>query len=54
MKKRIVLTPRAIRISDDVREKIESNEELMKQGLTEQELAVFFSVIDKIKENLQK
>ena len=52
-KKRIVLTPRAIRISDDVREKIESNEELMKQGLTEQELAVFFSVIDKIKENLQ-
>lgn len=53
-KKRIVLTPRAIRISDDVREKIESNEELMKQGLTEQELAVFFSVIDKIKENLQK
>ena len=53
-KKRIVLTPRAIHISDEVRERISSNEQLMKQGLTEKELGVFFSVIDKIKENLQK
>ena len=53
-KKRIVLTERSIHISDEVRERIMSNEQLMKQGLTEKELAVFFSVIDKIKENLQK
>ncbi len=53
-KKRIVLTPRAIHISDEVRERIASNEQLMKQGLDEKELAVFFSVIDRIKENLQK
>ncbi len=53
-KKRIVLTPRAIRISDEVRERIASNEKLMRQGLTEKELTIFFGVIDKIKENLQK
>ena len=53
-KKRIVLTDRAIHISDDVRERIASNEKLMKHGLTEKELAVFFGVIDKIKKNLQK
>ena len=53
-KKRIVLTERSIHISDEVRERILSNEDLMKQGLTEKELAVFFGVIDKIKENLQK
>ena len=52
-KKRIVLTERSIHISDEVRERILSNEDLMKQGLTEKELAVFFGVIDKIKANLQ-
>jgi len=53
-KKRIVLTDKSIRISNEVEALLDRNELLMKQGLTEEELDTFFRVTEKIKANLQR
>ena len=52
-KKRIVLTERSVQISNEVLELFERNEKRMRQGLSEEELDVFFSVADRIRDNLQ-
>ena len=50
--KKITLTEEAIQIADKVRQNIDRNERLMVQGISEEDLNTFYSVIDKIKENL--
>lgn len=50
--KKITLTEEAIQIADKVRQNIARNERLMVQGISEEDLNTFYSVIDKIKENL--
>lgn len=51
-RKKITLTPEAIRVSEDVRRNIDEKEKLMARGISPEELEVFFTVVDKIKKNL--
>ena len=53
-KKKLVLTEKSIQISNEVLAVLERNEQLMRSGLSAEELEVFFRVTAKIKENLQK
>lgn len=50
--KRLELTPKAIEIHRKIQESIRQHEERLRTGLTEEEVAVFFSVVHKIKQNL--
>ena len=52
--KKILLTPEAIRRGDEVRRHIDEGERVMSQNISKEELDVFFSVIDKIKNNLKQ
>lgn len=52
-RKKIVLTEKAETICTNVEAHIAEGERLMKRNITDEELDVFFRVIDKIKENLQ-
>lgn len=52
--KKIVLTKKAKVNQDEVKSRISQTEELMREGINEEEIEVFFSVIDRIKENLKK
>ena len=52
--KKILLTPEAIRRGDEVRRQIDEGERIMSQNISQEELDVFFSVIDKIKSNLKQ
>ncbi|MCQ2451948.1 MAG: MarR family transcriptional regulator [Oscillospiraceae bacterium] len=53
-KKKLILTERAVEIYKEVKQLLENNEVLMRQGLTEEELDCFFGVIKKISDNLRK
>ena len=50
--KKLNLTPAAIEIQDKIRQQIDELETRMKNGLSEEELAAFFAVADKIRANL--
>jgi DNA-binding MarR family transcriptional regulator len=51
--KKIVLTEKAIEIHKKATKNIEMVENTLKKGITEEELIVFYNVVDKIKNNLE-
>ena len=51
--KKIVLTEKAIEIHKKATKNIEMVENTLKNGITEEELIVFYNVVDKIKNNLE-
>lgn len=51
--KKIVLTKRAIEIHKKATQNIKKIEGTLKNGITNEELSVFYSVVDKIKANLE-
>lgn len=50
--KKITLTPRAIEIQQIIAEDIKRIEAQLSKGLTEEEISVFFTVVSKIKNNI--
>ena len=52
--KKIVLTEKAIQVQQFVESTFERFESTMKQGITDEELQIFFSVLDKICSNLER
>lgn len=51
--KKIVLTDKAIEIHKKIGKHIEITEKLLSKGISEEELAVFYDIIDKVKANLE-
>lgn len=51
--KKLKLTPKAIKIHEQVTQKIMDVENRLRRGLSEEEVATFFSIIDKIKHNVK-
>lgn len=51
--KKIVLTEKAIEIHKKAVKNIEKIESILKSGITDEELALFYNVLDKIKLNLE-
>lgn len=52
--KKLVLTPKAIEVNDNIIVKIEAFEEKLSKGISEEEQEIFFQVIDKMKQNLNE
>lgn len=52
--KRLRLTPKAIAYHELIMEKIQEVEERLRRGLSEEEVAAFFMLIEKIKRNLEE
>lgn len=52
--KKLTLTPKAAAIHEMIREKIIEMEKRLCRGLSEEEMASFFSIVDKIKHNLEE
>lgn len=52
--KKLVLTPKAIEIQRIIAEGIRKNEEMLCEGISEEDLEVFFRVIKQIRKNLEK
>ena len=52
--KKIILTQKALDVQSVVEKAFESLEDTMKKDITEEELQVFFRVIDKINNNLER
>lgn len=52
--KKIVLTQKAIELNQIIRDDIEDNERRLTAGLTPEEIANFWCVVDKLKANLEK
>ena len=50
--KKLELTPKALKIQKAIAERISRLEEIMGEGISEEEKEVFFSVMEKIKANL--
>lgn len=50
--KKITLTPRAIEIQEIIAEDIKRIEAQLSKGLTEEEISAFFTVVSKIKDNI--
>lgn len=50
--KKITLTPKAIEIREIIAEDIKRIEAQLSKGLTEEEISVFFTVVSKIKDNI--
>ncbi len=51
--KKLVLTPKAWEVHRLMLENISAKEDKMRQGINENDLAIFFSVLEKIKHNLE-
>ncbi len=51
--KKLVLTPRAIAIHEEIIRVLEELEEQLASGLTEEEIAAFYVILRKIKSNLE-
>ncbi len=52
--KKLELTPKALKIQKAIAERISRLEEIMGEGISEEEKEVFFGVMEKIKANLAK
>lgn len=52
--KKVILTEKALHIHESIKKDITEMEQVMTDGLTEEELDTFFSVIDKISMNIEK
>jgi len=50
--KRLVLTPKAVALHKNVEKEIKGIEESLMQGISVEEMEIFFAVIDKVKANL--
>lgn len=51
--KKLVLTPKAIAIQEAIIMEFENLETELKQGLTQEDIDSFFTIIDKMKENIE-
>lgn len=51
--KKIVLTEKAVRLHNCIAEDIEKRENKLKKGLTDEEIEAFFSIIQKLKANME-
>lgn len=52
--KRIILTPKALEVQSVVENAFSKMEEKIKEGITDEELAVFFRVLDKVNKNMER
>ena len=52
--KKIVLTEKAVKVHNFIAEDIEKREKKLRKGLTDKEIEAFFSVIQKIKSNIEE
>ena len=52
--KKLILTPAAIEMQDRIRFGIDTLEAKMREGISDKDLDIFFSVAEKIKENLNR
>ena len=52
--KRLVLTDRARAMDESINERMEQMEQLLRQGITEEELTNWFAVSEKIRSNLEQ
>ncbi len=52
--KRIILTPKALEVQSVVENAFSRMEEKIKEGITDEELAVFFRVLDKVNKNMER
>lgn len=52
--KKIVLTEKAVRVHNIIAEDIEKREKKLRKGLTDEEIVAFFSIIQKIKSNIEE
>ena len=51
--KKIVLTDKAVRVHNLISDNIKRREERLRRGVSEEELATFFAVMQKFKENME-
>lgn len=51
--KKLVLTPKAIALNAGIRERIDALEARITSGVTEEELAQFFTIVEKFRKNLE-
>jgi DNA-binding MarR family transcriptional regulator len=51
--KKLVLTPKAIAVHEAVMKEFESIESLIARGLTQEEINMFFDIMNKIKQNIE-
>ena len=51
--KKIVLTEKAVRLHNCIAEDIEKRENKLRKGLTDEEIEAFFSIIQKLKANME-
>ena len=52
--KKLILTPAAVEMQDRIRSGIDTLEAKMREGISDKDLDTFFSVAEKIKENLNR
>ena len=52
--KKLVLTKKASEIQHEIHKEIEKHDKKVREGITEEELEVFFNVMKKIKKNLSE
>ena len=52
--KKLVLTPKAIELSNSISAEIERTEEAALKGISQKELDTFYSVLDQMRNNLEK
>ncbi|MFQ9564328.1 MAG: MarR family winged helix-turn-helix transcriptional regulator, partial [Faecalibacillus intestinalis] len=52
--KKLVLTKKASEIQNEIHKEIEKHDKKVREGITEEELEVFFNVMKKIKKNLSE
>ena len=51
--KKICITPKAVALNDEIVEKIKDTEKIVLKGISKDELDIFLSVVEKMKENLR-
>lgn len=52
--KKIVLTEKAVRVHNSIVEDIEKREKKLRKGLTDEEIEAFFSIVQKLKTNIEE
>ena len=52
--KKIVLTEKAVRVHNSIAEDIEKREKKLTKGLTDEEIEAFFSIVQKLKTNIEE
>ncbi|MDT2660594.1 MarR family transcriptional regulator [Enterococcus hulanensis] len=52
--KRLIVTEKAIQATSEIERQVEACEKIMRQGVSEEELAQFFATLEKFKQNIQR